>query len=106
MGVDLGSQVRAEGCRKIRRRQQVYLFVLATSLPAALLAHYLVGGNAPVISVVAWIGVIAAASASLSRSRCPACGERFHYAIRDGSPSWNAFSRECLHCGADLRTME
>jgi hypothetical protein len=87
------------GLEEIRRRRRLLWIVFWTYVPVMVLLFKLLGGWVFPWAAFAWMGLLGVTGIRVSLSRCPRCGERFHWSL-----AWhNAWARKCLHCGLPLR---
>lgn len=86
------------GLHDIRLRRRWFWLFFWAYLPAMAIIAMLGDWVFP-WAAFAWMGFFLGASMYVWVSRCPRCGERFHY--RRGFS--NPWTRKCLHCGLHLR---
>ena len=87
-----------EGLRDIRFRRRSFWLVFLGYLPV-MAALSLLGEWVFPWAAYVWMGLFMGAGMYVWISRCPRCGERFHF--RRGFS--NLWAQKCLHCGLNLR---
>jgi len=85
------------GLEAIRLRRRWAWLLLLAAFPGVALAT-LTGRLFPVLAAV-WIGAVVVAAWRSSRSRCPRCGEDFHFHF---GVVGQFFTRRCVRCGLHL----
>ena len=76
------------------------LFILVG--PVVWLTDAVLGSQAVLYLVIAWLGLFAIANARVHLSKCPRCRQRYH------EKDWfhNPWTRRCLHCKLELDAFE
>jgi hypothetical protein len=87
-----------EGLRDIRFRRRWLWLVFLGYLPVMATLSLLGEWMFPWAAYV-WMGLFMGAVMYVWASRCPRCGERFHFRWAFSNP----WARKCLHCGLNLR---
>src|SRR2546425_1145948 len=83
------------GLRRIRQNRIWMWTLILLWLPANYLFHILTRSQkASWFFGVSWMAVIATAGLRVMLSRCPRCGDFFHW-----KSFINTWARRCLHCG-------
>jgi uncharacterized protein (DUF983 family) len=90
-----------DGLARIRRRRRIVWLVFWTYIPAMVLMSLLGEWVFP-WAAFAWMALLGVTSVQVSLSRCPRCGERYHW----GSTWYSSWTRKCMHCGLPLRPTE
>lgn len=85
------------GLESLRRRRRRFWLLLFSAAPAAAALMILPGPIFPILTA-AWLGGVAIAAWHSSVSRCPKCGEQFHYYFGISQ----LLTRRCVHCGLDM----
>jgi hypothetical protein len=87
------------GLEEIRGRRRVLWVVFWTYVPVMVLLYQLLGSWVFPWVAFAWMALLGVAGIRVTLSRCPRCGEGFHW----GVGRHNSWTRKCLHCGLPLR---
>ena len=85
------------GLETLRRRRRWFWLLLLAAVPGIAVFMMLPYPLFPLLTA-AWLGTIAIAAWYSSVSRCPRCGEHFHFHFGVSQ----LLTRQCGHCGLHL----